>query len=85
MYSADLSTFSVADFVAVLRSVELLPSRRFLLDTIDGVVSRLQQRGVTNLEELRRLLKKKTDYPLLAEELATTVDFLTVVSRDIEW
>jgi len=83
MYAADLTAISLDDFERTLLSVELIPSRRVLRDRISDVCGRLRDRGIDDLEGSRLLLRDKAGYPELAIELGVDVEYLTLLSREI--
>ena len=82
-YSIDLTTISLSEFADTLLTVELLPSRRMLADHIVAVTPRLEDKGVGDLAQLRKLLAKKANYPDLAGELHVDVEYLTVLNREV--
>ena len=83
MYSADLERISLDEFQEILLSIELLPSRKILLDGLSTLIEKLKQRGIDHLETLQKMLKNKKGYPELASELAVSVEYLTVLNREI--
>lgn len=83
MYSTDLTTISLETFEEDILSVDLIPSRRVLADRISDVVPALADRGVEDLEGLRRLLREKHGYPDLAVELGVDEQYLTVLNREV--
>jgi len=83
MYSIDLSKFSLDEFEEIITSVELLPGRRILLDHLTNTIDQLKQNGTFHLEDLRRLLQNKKQYPGLADRLSVNVDYLVVLNREI--
>jgi len=83
LYSIDFNTFSLSDFISLLKSIDLLPGRKILLNGIDSIAKNLNKIGVTDLAQLQKLLKKKADYPKLAKELSTTSEYLVILNREI--
>jgi hypothetical protein len=83
MYSTDLERISLDEFQEILLSIELLPSRKILLDGLSTLIEKLKQRGIDHLETLQKMLKNKKGYPELASELAVSVEYLTVLNREI--
>jgi hypothetical protein len=83
MYSIDLTRFPLDEFEQMLREIDLLPSRRILLEGLSGVMERLQGMGIDDLAALRTLLRNKKRYPELADELSTSVEYLTVLNREV--
>lgn len=83
MYSTDLERISLDEFQEILSSIELLPGRKILLDGLSTFIEKLKQKGITHLGALQKLLKNKSGYPSLARELAFSVEYLTVLNREI--
>ncbi|MGD8404516.1 MAG: DUF4332 domain-containing protein [Anaerolineales bacterium] len=83
MYSTNLERISLDEFQEILTSIDLLPSRKILLEGLSTLIEKLKQKGIGHLEALQKLLKNKKRYPELAEELGVSVDYLTVLNREI--
>jgi predicted flap endonuclease-1-like 5' DNA nuclease len=83
MHSTNLEKISLDEFQEILLSIELLPSRKILLEGLSTLIERLKQKGIDHLEALQKLLKNKKAYPEMAEELAVSVEYLTVLNREI--
>ncbi len=82
-YEMDLSTFSLDRFAEVLTTVEPLPSRRILVDHIVDITARLGAEGVSDIEELRKLLADKKRYETIGEDLGVDAAYLTVLNREV--
>ena len=82
-YSLDLRTITLDRFAEILTTFELLPSRKVLADHITSVVARLEEIGVGNLEELRRLLADKDEHAALGERLGVDDAYLTLLNREV--
>ncbi len=83
MFSIDLQKITVAEFSQILKSIDLLPGRRILLNNLDQVVLQLNENKVKNLADLQTLLKNKSKYSNIADMLSTTEAYLTVLNREI--
>ena len=83
MYGTDLSRITLDEYAVILRHQDLLPSRRILLEGLDGVLEGLAGRGVSDLAGLSSFLKDKKAYAGLADHLGTTAEYLNVLRRDI--
>jgi hypothetical protein len=83
MYSTDFERISLDEFQEILWSVDLLPSRKILLDGLSTLIEKLKKRDIDHLGELQKLLKNKKRYPGLAGELTVSVEYLTVLNREI--
>ena len=58
MYLIDLQKISLDEFSGILKSVDLLPGRRILLNDLDQVIDRFKLQGINNLSDLQTLLKR---------------------------
>jgi hypothetical protein len=83
MYSTNLERISLDEFQEILSTVELLPSRKFLLNGLSNLIEKLKQKGIVHAAALQKLLKNKKRYPELADELSVSPDYLTVLGREI--
>jgi len=83
MYSVDLSKIKIKDFVKLLKSIDLLPGRRVLLNGLDEIAELFEKNGVTNLAAIQKILKNKNTYEDIAKQYQTTNDYLTVLNREI--
>lgn len=83
MYALDLSKVRIDEFERALLTIELIPSRRVLKDHITRVAAALHERGVHDLEALRRLLRDKRRYVELAPELGVDESYLTLLAREV--
>jgi hypothetical protein len=83
MYSIDLKKISLNEFQEILVSIDLLPGRRMLLEYLPEIFAALKQKGVFHLEALRKLLQNKKDYPELAKALLVSVNYLTILNREV--
>ena len=83
MYSVDFTRLTLDDFEELLRTVELLPGRRRLLNNLDEIFSAIKETGIKNLSELQKCLKKKKDYETLSVKFKADTDYLTILNREI--
>jgi len=83
MYSVDLSKIKIKDFVKLLKSIDLLPGRRVLLNGLDEIAELFDKNGATNLAAIQKILKNKNAYDEIAKQYQTTNDYLTVLNREI--
>ena len=83
MYSIDLQKISLDEFSGILKSADLLPGRRILLNDLDRVIERFKQQGINNLSELQTLLKKKRVYAALTKTIQVSEDYLVVLNREV--
>jgi hypothetical protein len=83
MYAIDLRTITLDEFAENLSATRLTPGRRVLLDNLAGNIAALKAREISDLGALRGLLRDKKRYPALAAELGVSVDYLTVLNREV--
>lgn len=83
MYTIDLQKISLDEFSGILKSVDLLPGRRILLNDLDQVIDRFKLQGINNLSDLQTLLKKKRVYAELAGTIQVTEAYLVVLNREV--
>ena len=83
MYSTDLTSISLDAFNETILTIDLLPSRKLLVEGIAGLVPELEMMGVETLEDLRVLLRDKGRYPELAASLSVNEKYLTVLNREV--
>jgi hypothetical protein len=83
MYTIDLEKITLDEFQEILTSVDLLPGRIILLENLPGIVSSLKQKGIFHLEALHKLLANKKQYPHLAASLTVSIEYLTVLNREV--
>jgi hypothetical protein len=82
-YSIALEQISLDEFAALLTTIDLLPGRRILLNDLPAVIERLKEEGVRHLAALQKTLKNKARYPDLARTWSVSVDYITVLNREI--
>jgi len=83
MYSIDLTKITLDEFQEILTSIDLLPSRRVLLENLPKVIAALQENGISQLESLRKWLANKQKYSQLAASLAVSAEYLTILNREV--
>jgi hypothetical protein len=83
LYSIDLEQFSLDEFSYILTTMDLLPGRRILLNNLPDLVERVKHGGINHLAALQKVLKNKKQYPDLASAWSVSVDYLTVLNREI--
>lgn len=83
MYSTDLEQISLDEFQEILTSIDLLPSRKLLLNGLSVLIEKSKQKGIDHLGMMQKLLKNKSGYPELAGDLGISVEYLTVLNREI--
>lgn len=82
-YYLDLKAFSLVKLKDSLVHGRLLPSQQILLEKIDERFARLDELGFENLGQLQQALKTKSKVQSFAEDSALSVDYLTVLRREV--
>lgn len=66
-----------------LRSTDLIPSQKLLLDGLDETLTSLSKAGVTSLEDLRNALKTEKSLTFLSESSGVDISYLRLLKRVI--
>jgi hypothetical protein len=82
-YYPDLKAFSLTKFKKLLTTSRLLPSQQILQEHLDERFACLAQQGITNLAQLQTALKTKAAAQALAKATGLSVDYLTVLRREV--
>ena len=83
MYSVDLSKIKIKDFAKLLKSIDLLPGRRILLNGLDEIILLFEKNNCVNLADIQKLLKNKNNYEELSKNFKTSEDYLVVLNREV--
>jgi hypothetical protein len=82
-YSIDLSAFSLAKLLNIIKNTRLLPSQQILLENIDERFACLEDNGIENLQQLQGVLKTKARVLSFAEKTGLPVDYLSILRREV--
>jgi len=82
-YYKDLSKLSIEQYKEKLKSANLIPSWKILLENIDLWFKYLEKQKINNVEELAQVLKTKTKVQKFSEVTGIPVDYLTILRREI--
>ncbi len=80
-YDIDLSNIKIDHFKKILRSEDLIPSWKILLDGLNKKMQRIEQLKILNLEDLRANIKDKKHISAFATKSGISIDYLTVLRR----
>ena len=69
MYSVDLTKIKIKDFVKLLKSIDLLPGRKTLLNGLDEIILLFEKNNCVNLADIQKLLKNKNAYEELSKNI----------------
>lgn len=83
MYSINLSRLSLKAYKDHLLSIDLLPSRRVLLDSIDANISAIADRGIDDIGELIQVVSTPKKLSALSQLTSISEDYLKVLKREI--
>ena len=63
MYSTNLTKISLDEFQNILTTIDLLPSRKILLNGLSDLVESLKQKGIENLAATAKIAEKQERIP----------------------
>jgi len=81
MYSINLNKITLDEFKNILLTAYLLPSQKLILNNLEQNIERLKNKGLSNLQDLHNLLKKKKNYSTIAENMKIDEDYLVILNR----
>lgn len=82
-YYKDLTKTSLDDYRNMLLDNYLIPSFRVLLKEIDQTIHIFKSHGITNMEELRRMLKNKKQDAIVSKKTGISEQYLAVLRREL--
>ncbi len=82
-YYLDLEAVSLEKLKQQLKNARLLPSQKILGEAVDERIACLQRHGIENLMQLQAALKSKSDIQLLSEATGLSVEYLTILRREV--
>ena len=83
MYSINLEAISLDEFAEITSTKYLIPGRRILLDHLLSVMQHLKTQNIQHLASLKKLLGDKKTYTHMSEDLGVSVEYLTVLNREV--
>ncbi len=83
-YYIDLKSISVDDYLKILKSRDLLPSRMLLKNNIDKNFKLIKNQGVQNINGLLCLLKSQKKLQDFAIKSGLAENYLTILIREIK-
>jgi hypothetical protein len=81
MYSTNLVEISLDEFREILLAAQLLPTQKVILNNLPNNIQKFKNEGLKNLQELQGFLKKKQNYPTIAEEIEIDKEMLVIFNR----
>lgn len=82
-YSLDLSQITVTEYEALLKSQNLLPGRRILLENIERNFSAIRSLGIDTAERLKKELSTPQKIASLAEKSGIPEEYLVILKREL--
>lgn len=82
-YYQDFEAIRISEYQEILKSADLVPSRRLLLEDIEAVFARLQAQGLETLADLQAALKTRPRLQRFAQETGIDEGYLKVLIREI--
>lgn len=67
-----------------IEEIDLVPSRRSLLENIDTNFSKLKEDGYATMADLRKALKNSKNIPSVSKSTGIDTQYLTLLRREIE-
>jgi hypothetical protein len=83
-YYINLNKISLDEYKKILKSADLLPSRKMLLENVDHELDLIKKQGIKNLADLLSALKNKNKLQAFAEQSGVSEDYLTILNREIK-
>lgn len=83
-YSINAQNITLDDLMKRIKETDLVPSRSMLTEDIDRKFAGLMQNGIDTLEDLRKAVKTPKSIASLAEKANISVEYLTLLRREIE-
>jgi hypothetical protein len=82
-YLPDLSRLSLDDYKEHLKSIDLLPSRRVLLDCIDEKFSAIVGNGISDVQALIKAISTPAKLTAFSQTTMIDLDYLKILKREI--
>ncbi len=82
-YDPDLSRLSVQQYKDHLKCIELLPSRKVLLDVIDENFSAIQKSGIDDIQTLMKALSTTAKMTAFSQKSNIDINYLKILKREI--
>lgn len=82
-YSLDLSQINVTEYEALLKSQNLLPGRRILLENIERNFSAIRSLGINTAEQLKKELSTPQKIAALAVKSGIPEEYLVILKREL--
>lgn len=82
-YNLDLEKISVETYKTILKSQNLLPSRKILMQNIDENFAFFEQKEIQYVSQLRKNISTPQKITFFAEMSGMSVEYLSILKREI--
>lgn len=82
-YYIDLQRITMDQYKAILKSADLLPSRKILQNNIDENFTLIKAQNIANVDELRKALKNKRKVEEFSRKSRLSADYLKILIREV--
>jgi len=82
-YAPNLSRLTIEDYKGHLKSIDLLPSRRMLLDSIDENFSAVIGCGISDVHALMKEISTPAKITAFSKRTCINFDYLKILKREI--
>lgn len=82
-YNLNLESLSISGYTNIIKSQNLLPSRRILLTNIDENFLWFEKKGIQNVAQLKKCLSSPDKIVKLSIESGISEEYLTILRREI--
>lgn len=82
-YSIELKNICLNDYMDILKNQNLLPGRKILLNNIDENFKAIYTFGISNLDELYKILCKPAKLEALVYKTGINKDYLIILKREV--
>lgn len=82
-YSIELKRITINQYRDMLKTKDLLPSRKMLLDDIDSVFGKMESAGFRDAEGLYKALGSPKKLESLSQSTGISADYLTLLKREL--
>ncbi|MFC1649963.1 DUF4332 domain-containing protein [Candidatus Latescibacterota bacterium] len=82
-YYTDLKKISIDKYKKILKSTDLIPSRKILINNIDDIFNIIKKQKIENVDELYRALKNKNNLQDFSEKSGIQEDYLKILMREV--
>lgn len=83
VFAVDLHKMSLPELAERLRSTELLPGRRLLLEPLDRVIAALQAAGLQSAGDVLQCVQQRRSLEDLAQRIGVDINYMRVLARQI--